>query len=345
MSFRKLWPTSAAILCLLTFSTVSVVAAPNILIWQPDFTVSQSGQTLEDDLLLLGEDAVLVDDLFEYSSDLSDHEIVMGVVGFTPDRHVIDVAEGSALDAYVQNGGLLLLEGGDCFDYDPQFGGYDLHAIFGLNDGSDGDGVFIGDILGTGDIAALGFEFRYLGEPSFLDELNPATSTPILVKDQTIPEVLGVVHMSYGAGRAIGLSCEYAGLYDPPSAATSSATQTLTQRQQFLVALLDLLRSNPTAIPSEEAPSLALHPAVPNPFKSGTTIAFELEEATRVRLAIFDVAGRRVRTLVDRFEGRGAFAAHWDGRDGAGNRVASGVYFYTLDTGANVLRRRMVVLK
>jgi flagellar hook assembly protein FlgD len=46
-----------------------------------------------------------------------------------------------------------------------------------------------------------------------------------------------------------------------------------------------------------------------------------------VQLEIFDVSGRHVRTLVDRVLGAGEHRANWDGRDDAGSRVGSGVYF------------------
>lgn len=351
MSHRASRLASAATLVLSILSSVAVLAgpAPNILIWQPPFTASESGDALLADLAVLGEDAALVTNLFAYSPDLSAHEIVMGVVGTTPDTHVIDATEGAALDAYVQNGGLLFLDGADCYNYDPEVqGGYNVRPIFGLDPGSDGDGVFLGDIVGIGNLADFGFDFDYLGEPSFLDELVPVTSIAILRK-KVNNEVHAVFHPAYGSGRSIGFSCEYGGLYDfPTAAAQGRAAQALTMRQQLLAACLELLRtgSAPVGIGDATAPpALALYPAVPNPFSSGTTIRYDLSQGERVRLTIYDVNGRRVRTLVDRVETEGAHVARWDGRDGAGIRVASGVYFLALDTGKTALQRRVVLLK
>jgi hypothetical protein len=347
MTFRTPWRVSVSTLLLVALCSVAAPAGPipNILIWQPGFTLSQSGQELLADLATLGEDAALDDDLFAYSPDLSDHEIVIGVVGFMPDTHVIDATEGGAMDAYVQNGGLLLLEGGDCFNYDPEvFGGYDVRPIFGLNDGSDGSGVFTGDVLGIGELAAFNFDFDYLGESSLLDELVPTTSTAILRK-ATNQDVLAVFHAAYGGGRSVAFSCEYGGLFDFPNA-TSGKAAGLTTRQQLLAAVLDLLRGTVSSVPDGGAtPGFALHPAAPNPFSGVTTIRYELGGDDNVQLAIYDVAGRRVRTLADGPEGQGIHTVHWDGRDDAGNRVASGVYFFSLDTKAAALRRRVVVLK
>jgi hypothetical protein len=99
-----------------------------------------------------------------------------------------------------------------------------------------------------------------------------------------------------------------------------------------------------------DAPLLsALHPAVPNPFNPTTRIAFDLARDGHVSLRIYDVSGRRVRTLIDAplTRGRyvGANAVVWDGTDEAGNRVSSGVYFYRLVTSDLDTSRRMVLLK
>jgi hypothetical protein len=83
----------------------------------------------------------------------------------------------------------------------------------------------------------------------------------------------------------------------------------------------------------------------PNPFNPSTTIAFELESASRARLRIYDVTGKLVRTLVDGRLAAGPHRAAWDGADDRGRAVASGVYYYRLDAGPASATRRMVLLK
>jgi hypothetical protein len=83
----------------------------------------------------------------------------------------------------------------------------------------------------------------------------------------------------------------------------------------------------------------------PNPFNPATTIPFELTRADRVQLDVFDVAGRRVRALLDGQRAAGLHQAAWDGRDDAGRAVASGVYFYRLQAAGRVETRRMLLLK
>ena len=88
----------------------------------------------------------------------------------------------------------------------------------------------------------------------------------------------------------------------------------------------------------------------PNPFNPETWIPYRLAEDTLVTLTIYDGSGRVVRTLdvghriASAYENRSK-AVYWDGRNGLGERVASGIYFYTLTAGDFSATRRMVILK
>ncbi len=94
-----------------------------------------------------------------------------------------------------------------------------------------------------------------------------------------------------------------------------------------------------------EESDFVLSQNIPNPFNPSTRIPFEVTRAGRVSLSIYDVAGRRVRRVLDREFAAGAHAAEWDGHDDAGLSVASGVYFYRMQSGARTETRRMVLLK
>jgi FlgD Ig-like domain len=67
--------------------------------------------------------------------------------------------------------------------------------------------------------------------------------------------------------------------------------------------------------------------AEPSLFRDRTSVHFRLREAGQVRIAIWDLAGRQVRTLVDAEAGSGAHQAEWDGRDNSGHALGSGTYF------------------
>lgn len=97
-----------------------------------------------------------------------------------------------------------------------------------------------------------------------------------------------------------------------------------------------------------DAPPLAtadLRQNRPNPFNPRTEIAFDLARDGRVALTVHALDGRRVATLVDGLLGAGPHRADWDGRDDAGQGVASGTYVYRLTTAAGSVVRRMTLLR
>ena len=88
----------------------------------------------------------------------------------------------------------------------------------------------------------------------------------------------------------------------------------------------------------------------PNPFNPETWMPYQLSKSTDVTIQIYALSGRLVRTLELGWKPTGAYmtrasAAYWDGRNDLGERVASGTYFYTLQTRDFAATRRMVILK
>ena len=94
-------------------------------------------------------------------------------------------------------------------------------------------------------------------------------------------------------------------------------------------AVLHAAKSTPVAAAGE----IALLGARPNPFGGVTDIQFRLPAETRVRLHIFDISGRLVRTLADRVMPAGVQSLTWDGRDDSGQRTGVGVYLCTFQAG------------
>lgn len=91
--------------------------------------------------------------------------------------------------------------------------------------------------------------------------------------------------------------------------------------------------------------SYALYQNVPNPFNPSTTIRYDVPVGGgHVRIRVFDVTGRLVRTLVNRFESPGANFVAWDGRDEVDAPVASGIYFCRFDARGFTETRKMVLL-
>jgi hypothetical protein len=92
--------------------------------------------------------------------------------------------------------------------------------------------------------------------------------------------------------------------------------------------------------------SYYLRQSYPNPFNPSTTIVFGLKETGIATLRIYDVSGKLVRVLYGpTWTKVGQHIERWDGRNDEGKNVASGVYFCSLETGGQVLTRKMVVIR
>jgi Ca-activated chloride channel homolog len=112
--------------------------------------------------------------------------------------------------------------------------------------------------------------------------------------------------------------------------------------QTFRIRKLDTaVGEGQSALP--EAPGLAQN--YPNPFNGGTSINFSLPVSTHARLSVHDLAGQRVANLVLEHMPAGTHQARWNGRGADGNAVASGVYFYRLDTDRQVVTRKLMLVK
>jgi dienelactone hydrolase len=83
----------------------------------------------------------------------------------------------------------------------------------------------------------------------------------------------------------------------------------------------------------------------PNPFRDRARIAFELREPSAVAVDVYSVSGRRVARLEDSRMNAGLHVVHWDGTDGAGNRVASGAYFVRVEAGGQADAAALILLR
>ena len=105
--------------------------------------------------------------------------------------------------------------------------------------------------------------------------------------------------------------------------------------------------SRATAVTDEQSTPVefALGTAYPNPFNSSTVIPFHLGESGTVTLTVYNLGGQRVARIVDGQHPGGAHLATWTGTDAAGRGVASGVYFYRLQSGSRVETRKLLLLR
>jgi hypothetical protein len=99
----------------------------------------------------------------------------------------------------------------------------------------------------------------------------------------------------------------------------------------------------------EESPSppggYQLRQNYPNPFNPSTVIKYVIPEPGYVEINIYDIAGRKLNTLVSRIEQPGVKSVAWNGTDSKGNSASSGIYYYTLQAGDVFLTKKMLLLR
>ncbi len=121
--------------------------------------------------------------------------------------------------------------------------------------------------------------------------------------------------------------------YDPVQQPLSISAGDFALAKSFSVSVTTSAQGTPGS--TESVPGrFSLGQNYPNPFNPSTTITFTLPAAGNVTLRVFNLLGQEIVTLADGPFGAGSHATVWDGHDGAGRAMASGVYFYRMDASA-----------
>lgn len=87
-----------------------------------------------------------------------------------------------------------------------------------------------------------------------------------------------------------------------------------------------------------------LYQNYPNPFMDITTIEYDIVVPAHVSIAIYNIRGQKVKTLIDEFHTHETYTKIWDGLDERGQKVAAGIYFYRLKSGSTSVVKRLVFL-
>ncbi|MGB2769015.1 MAG: T9SS type A sorting domain-containing protein [Candidatus Zixiibacteriota bacterium] len=117
---------------------------------------------------------------------------------------------------------------------------------------------------------------------------------------------------------------------------------------EFHVTQLQTITAVDDETESQAIPRFTLNQNHPNPFNPVTTIRYTIgggQGSTHTKLKIYDLLGRKIKTLVNEEQTAGIYEVSWDGKDDLGREVASGVYFYRLETPEFSQTRKMLLLK
>ena len=88
-----------------------------------------------------------------------------------------------------------------------------------------------------------------------------------------------------------------------------------------------------------------LYQNYPNPFNPVTVIQYDLPEFSKVKLTIYDLAGRQVRSLTNETQAPGLKTIVWDAKDDLGNKMGAGVYIYQIKTDNYIDSKKMILVK
>jgi len=93
------------------------------------------------------------------------------------------------------------------------------------------------------------------------------------------------------------------------------------------------------------ADKFSFSPAYPNPFNAVTSLRYQMPATNRVKITVYDILGREVRTLLNSTKEAGIHHLHWRGRDNSEKVVSSGIYFIRFESGKFSQTRKVLLLK
>ena len=183
-----------------------------------------------------------------------------------------------------------------------------------------------------GSVAANGTRFRWPGDP-----VTGAGDVDTIPGEKKVLASFGPLDFTPGDSQQIVIKMAIARGTDRLNSLEELRTK-LNAESQIPTAVDDNTLAN---LPN----AFRLRQNYPNPFNPETVIEYTIPEPAHVRLDVFNILGRQVDVLVNREQTAGDHEAVWDGTDGAGERVASGVYLCRLTAGNHTTARKMMLVK
>ncbi len=212
---------------------------------------------------------------------------------------------------------------------------YPVVYLAGSSSGDDGQPVTAPFYTGSLDTPSIGWNTINLSSQDII--LPGTTGNDFLVGveyDGTDEPVVGYHWPSNGRGWFYHNSTwTQMDAYDPPYPATLCIRAYVSDQTGTFV------------IDSRVPDKFTLSQNFPNPFNPSTTIEYDLPQGENVRLEIYDVLGRQVASLVNAYQAPGSYTVEWNGRNGRGEILASGVYFYSFQAGNFRKVKKMLYLK
>jgi hypothetical protein len=261
---------------------------------------------------------------------------------------VLTADERSLLQSHLDAGGRLILSGQNIAQTsapDDSFLAGTLGVRFGGTSAAARVQGFAGDVIGNGVLNWLMSGGSSVQNSKDILEIVPGTTALVERSLYWMPDTLDLA-----AVRVTGPSTTWAAVvfgFGTEGLSPARQDTLIARSMRFFAGTLVSVGGAPfEGIPA----AYELGQNYPNPFNPVTTIRYGVPVAGRVLLDVYDIAGRRIRTLVDGDTPAGYHSVEWDGRNDAGVGVASGVYMMVMRGGPDpasgpVLTGKMLLLR
>lgn len=204
--------------------------------------------------------------------------------------------------------------------------------------GNLGDSNYQGSVEGINHngsivIGNLRHAVNYDNETAYIWTATGGMQTLTNFATQTLGIDLGFIELKYAV--AISFNGNYiAGMaYDPTDRDRSGDIP-------YRIQLGDNSTSDDAVTPA----TLNLSRIYPNPFSNDTRIEYKLNEASQVKLSIYNQRGQLVKQLVSEGKSAGTHTVSWDGRDAKGRKVSNGIYFARLNSGKDISQKKLILI-
>ena len=165
---------------------------------------NNSADKIED---ALNELSVPSDYVTYIPSDLDLYASVFVCLGIYSDNHILSGTEGQQLATFLNNGGMIYMEGGDTWAYDNTTA---VHGMFGIIGEADGSGD-LGNVLGISNTITEGMSFSYTGDNNWIDHLETTGNGEVILQNSSPSYSTGIINDA-GSYKTIGASHEFGGL-------------------------------------------------------------------------------------------------------------------------------------
>ncbi len=250
-------------------------------------------------------------------------------------NYELSSAQGQKLAEYLENGGMIYMEGRETWLDDPQTL---IHPMFNINVVED-NWFVLDSIYGIAETFTDGMKFEYYTDNVFLDYVFESDSSAYVIF-QSQPVSYGCqVANDAGSYKTIGSSIEFGALLDNDDPST---------KKILFKKYLDFfgIEENTSDI-NENINIYDITASInyPNPFKTQTTIEFFLNSNSKVKLSIYNINGQIITTLINKYLAKGIHKIIWDGNDNSGKNVSEGIYFYKLQSQNFIEANKMILIK